>query len=84
MSAQTVFADFTISMSEFKTNPSRIVEEQNGQPIAVLNRNKAAFYVVPPDVYEAMMDELDEARLTPIIKERLLKNKRVRVDIASL
>jgi antitoxin StbD len=84
VSIQTLHADFTISMSEFKKNPSKAASEEVGRPIAVLNRNKPAFYVVPPDLFEAMLDELDEARIAPIVKTRLRTNKRVKVDLNQL
>ena len=31
-----------------------------GEPVAILNRNTPAFYCVPADLYETMMEQLDE------------------------
>ncbi|MFA0284624.1 antitoxin, partial [Vibrio sp. 10N.222.55.F12] len=37
---------------------------------AVLNRNQPAFYCVPADAYEMLMDKLEDIELTQIVKER--------------
>ncbi|WP_434986887.1 type II toxin-antitoxin system Phd/YefM family antitoxin [Vreelandella zhaodongensis] len=47
------------------------VDSGEGFPIAVLNRNKPAFYCVPADIYEAMLDRLDDQELVTIVKDRL-------------
>jgi antitoxin StbD len=60
------------------------VSDQTGQTLAILNRNKPAFYVVPPDVYEAMLDELDDARIAPIVRERMAGDQRVKMTIDRL
>jgi antitoxin StbD len=41
-----------------------------GFPIAVLNRNKPAFYCVPADVYEAMLERLEDQDLAKLVKFR--------------
>jgi PHD/YefM family antitoxin component YafN of YafNO toxin-antitoxin module len=43
---QTIYADTTISMSEFKKNPAAVLREAGNRPVAVLNHNRAAFYMV--------------------------------------
>lgn len=55
---QTIFADITISMSEFKKNPASVLRQAGSRPVAVLNHNKAAFYMVEPRLFEALLDEL--------------------------
>ena len=55
---QTIFAAFTVSMSEFKKNPASVLRQAGSRPVAVLNHNKAAFYMVEPRLFEAMLDEL--------------------------
>jgi antitoxin StbD len=59
-----IFADITISMSEFKKNPASVLRQAGSRPVAVLNHNKAAFYMVEPRLFQAMLDELagQEAR----------------------
>jgi PHD/YefM family antitoxin component YafN of YafNO toxin-antitoxin module len=55
---ETIHADMTVSMSEFKKNPAVVLRQAAGRPVAVLNHNKAAFYVVEPQLFEAMLAEL--------------------------
>ena len=52
---QNILTDRTVSMSEFKKNPAAVLREENNRPVAVLNHNKAAFYVVEPQLFEALM-----------------------------
>ena len=55
---ETIFADATISMSEFKKNPAVVIRQARNRPVAVLNHNKPAFYMVEPALFQAMLDEL--------------------------
>ena len=55
---ETIFADATISMSEFKKNPAAVIRQARNRPVAVLNHNKPAFYMVEPALFQAMLDEL--------------------------
>jgi antitoxin StbD len=65
-----VLSDMTASVSELKANPMHIVESAGGEAIAILNRNKPAFYCVPAKIYEAMMEMLDDKLLAEIVRER--------------
>lgn len=60
---ETIFADVTVSMSEFKKNPAAVLREADNRPVAVLNHNKAAFYMVEPALFQAMLDELADQEL---------------------
>ena len=79
---EAIFADVTISMSEFKKNPAAVLREANSRPVAVLNHNKAAFYMVEPSMFEAMLEELADQDLHRKVLAR--KNERahaIEVDI---
>lgn len=65
-----ILADNSTSISELKKNPMAVVEQGNGFPVAVLNRNQPAFYCVPADAYEIMMDKLEDVELAMLVKER--------------
>ena len=52
----SLFADLTVSMSDFKKNPAKILREAGKKPVAVLNHNKAAFYMIEPSLYEALLE----------------------------
>lgn len=60
---EAIFTDVTVSMSEFKKNPAAVLREANSRPVAVLNHNKAAFYMVEPALFQAMLDELADQEL---------------------
>lgn len=81
---QSLCTDLTVSMSEFKKNPARILRDAGAQPVAVLSHNKAAFYMVEPAIFEAMLEDLADARLLPLLRQRIASAQRgetVEVDI---
>ncbi|MFA7606992.1 MAG: type II toxin-antitoxin system prevent-host-death family antitoxin [Rhodocyclaceae bacterium] len=65
-----VLADFSVSISELKKNPSALLSQANGSPIAVLNHNKPAAYLIPAETYEALMDMLEDYELARLVEER--------------
>lgn len=65
-----ILADNVTSISELKKNPMAVVDQADGFPVAVLNRNQPAFYCVPAAAYEAMLDKLEDIELAQIVKER--------------
>ena len=78
-----IFSKVTASISELKKNPMAAVDSGEGFPIAILNRNKPAFYCVPAEVYEAMLDRLDDQELVAVVKERSAEPS-IRVDLNEL
>ncbi len=79
----TVLADVTTSISELKKNPMAVVEQGGGFPVAVLNRNQPAFYCVPAEAYEALMDKLEDIELAAIVETRR-DQEETEVDINEL
>jgi antitoxin StbD len=65
-----IYAEMTASVSELKKNPMATVKAGEGFPVAVLNRNKPAFYCVPAEVYEAMLEQLDDQALIKLVEAR--------------
>ena len=58
-----ILSDTSASVSELKKNPMATVSAGDGYPVAILNRNQPAFYCVPAELYERMLDELDDQEL---------------------
>lgn len=80
---QRVEAAIAVSVSDLKKNPSAIVDDASGSPVAILNHNKVMAYMVPADTYEAMVDALDDQALVEIAKART-EERGVPVDIDEL
>lgn len=82
---QNILADVAVSVSELKKNPSSVLSNANGLPVAVLNHNRVMGYMVPANVYEAMVERLDELELVHLVKARLDANETpVRVSLDDL
>ena len=75
------------NISQLRKNPSAIVARGDGFPVAVLSRNEPHFYCVPAELYEKMLDDLENAELIKVVYARqcLLDMKStVEVNIAHL
>ncbi len=70
MKIELILTDAAISISELKKNPSAAIAAAEGYPIAILNRNRPAAYLVPAKAWEAIMDRLDDIELVRIVRER--------------
>ncbi|MBB1384722.1 type II toxin-antitoxin system Phd/YefM family antitoxin [Pseudoalteromonas sp. SG45-5] len=65
-----VLADCSASISELKKNPTALLNEADGAAIAILNHNKPAAYLVPAQMYELLMEQLDDYELTKVVESR--------------
>jgi len=63
-----VLADCSASISELKKNPTALLNEADGAAIAILNHNKPAAYLVPAQMYEQLMEQLDNYELTKVVE----------------
>ena len=80
-----IYADYSISMSEFKKNPAQVLRTAGEKPVAVLNHNRPAFYMVTPKLFEALIEELADRDLVALTRERLsLKDTAIEVDVDQL
>lgn len=68
---QIVLAQVTASVSELKKNPMGTVAAGEGSAVAILNRNQPAFYCVPAEAYEAMLEKLEDLELNAIADARV-------------
>ncbi|MDR3390355.1 MAG: type II toxin-antitoxin system prevent-host-death family antitoxin [Sulfuriferula sp.] len=68
---QTIFTNLTISMSDFKKNPAKVLREAGQKPVAVLNHNKPAFYMVDPQMFELLIEQLADNQLMPLLQARM-------------
>ncbi|MBS0513671.1 MAG: plasmid stabilization protein [Proteobacteria bacterium] len=68
--AHTILTQTTASISELKRDPMGTVAAGEGFPVAILNRNEPAFYCVPAQAYEALLDRLEDLELNAIADSR--------------
>ncbi len=67
---ESIHAGKTASITEFKKNPQALIDAAQGEAIALLNRNKTAAYIVPPDVYERLLQIAEDVELGRIYEAR--------------
>ena len=65
-----ILADVSAGISELKKNPMAVVQQGDGAPVAILNRNKPVFYTVPAKAFEVLMDKLEDMEIAAIVEAR--------------
>jgi len=70
-----IYADYSISMSEFKKNPAQVLRTAGEKPVAVLNHNRPAFYMITPKLFEALVEELTDRDLAALVRQRLARKE---------
>lgn len=79
--AHQILAETAASVSELKRNPMATVAAGDGAAVAILNRNEPAFYCIPAQMYEALLDRLEDLELNAIANQRAGQNvTRVTLD----
>jgi antitoxin StbD len=80
---QTIFARNTVSMTDLRRNPSEVIEVANQSPVAILNHNRPTAYLISATAYEEMLEQLEDAALTKIVKARA-GGQTIKVKLESL
>ncbi len=65
-----IHAGLSVSISELKRNPQAIINDANGEAIALLNRNKPTAYIIPAKTYEMLLEMTEDIELAEIIEQR--------------
>ena len=82
---KAVLANCSASISELKRNPTALIDQAEGEPVAILNHNKPTAYLIPAETYEALLDSIEDYQLGIIVRERQNeKISAVEVDIDEL
>jgi antitoxin StbD len=58
-----VMASISTSITDFKANPNAVIEQSDGEAIAVLKSNELSFYAVPPELFESMFEAMEDLAL---------------------
>ncbi len=67
---QRIYANSSVSISDLKKNPSGIISQSHGEPVAILNHNRPTAYLLPADTFELIMEQLDDLELLRLVRER--------------
>ena len=65
-----ILSPYSASISELKKNPSQLIEQANGEVVAILNHNKPTAYLIPADTYEWISNLIEDQELREIIEQR--------------
>ncbi len=67
---ESVLASRSASISELKKNPSSLIDQSGGEPIAILNHNRPTAYLIPAETYETFLDKIEDYQLRLLVQER--------------
>ena len=84
---QQILSNYSASISELKKSPAQIIKNANNEneAVAILNHNVPSAYLVPRELYEKMIDIIDDYYLTCEVKERLAnKQETIKVSLDEL
>lgn len=68
---QAILSNYTASITELKKSPTQLLKNAGDEVVAILNHNVADAYLVPAQTYEAMLEMLDEYKLSKELQKRL-------------
>jgi len=83
MMAHTLRASVAASITELKKQPMATIEVGEGEPVVIMNRNHPAFYCVPVDLFESLLERLEDYELAEIVKSHK-DESRIRVSLDDL
>ena len=78
---QNIYAQSTVSMTDLRR--ASITDIVSDSPVAVLNHNKPAAYLLSADYYEFLLDQVENIELSKIVKARR-GGKAVKVSLDDL
>lgn len=66
-----ILAEVGISISDLKRNPAAAVEAARSQQVAILNRNRPVAYLVSPEIWDRILDVIEDLRVEDLVEDRL-------------
>lgn len=76
---EQVLSTRSVSITELKRSPSAVLEQAGAEPVAVLNHNRPAAYLLSPEVYASMLERLN-ADLRVAIQEGIDSGPAIAAD----
>jgi antitoxin StbD len=80
---EVILANATVSITEFKRDPSAVIEAAGDGVVAVLVGNKPSAYIVSSGTYKRLLDRLEHLELAELARART-KEPRVKVTLDEL
>lgn len=77
---ESLKADLSASVTEFKRSPTRLIAQAGGRPLAVLVNNRPAFYALSAETFERIADLIDDLELAEIARSRLQDGDFIETD----
>lgn len=59
---ESILSSCSASISKLKKNPSALIEQSEGEPIAILNHSKPTAYLIPARTYEALLEKIEDCQ----------------------
>jgi len=75
-----LLANYAVTISELKKSPTKIIKETN-EPVAILNHNKPTAYLIPSEIYENILNLIEDYELSKIVKDRIPYNKDELIEV---
>ena len=82
-SMQKTLSKAAVSIAELKKNPSRVLADAADASVALLDQNRVVAYLVPAELYEQILERLDDFELAALAKARAAE-KSIRVSLEDL
>ena len=79
-----ILSNTAASITDLKRNPMGTVQEGEGNPVAIINRNEPAFYCVPPELFAWYVELAEDALLNQLADERMKSPEIVSVSLDDL
>jgi antitoxin StbD len=77
-----ILADVGIGISDLKRNPAAAIAAARVQQVAVLNRNKPVAYLVSPEVWEQVLDVLDDLKLGLAVEKAFVEDAADAIEVS--
>lgn len=62
-----LLASRSVSITELKRSPSTVIEQAGSDPVAILNHNRPAAYLLPQAAYQRLLDRLQAAEIREVV-----------------
>jgi antitoxin StbD len=66
---EQILTNRSVSISELKRSPSAVLANANKEPLAILNHNKPAAYLLTPQLYQKLLERFEESEIRLAIAE---------------